>query len=245
MRLLFLDIETAPHLTATWGLFNQNIAIDQIMEPGYTLCWAAKWYGEKEIMFESVMTGRKRMISSIYKLMSEADAICHYNGSKFDVPTLHKEFLLLDKTPPKPFKEIDLLKTARRRFRLASNKLDFVAQQLGLGSKVKHRGMGLWLGCMKKNKEDWQVMEEYNRHDVVLLEKVYERLRPWIHDHPNLSVLEGVSCCTKCGSEDFQARGNRATMAGIYPQYRCNDCGSWFRGHRREKTFDDTFREAR
>src|SRR5687768_6894842 len=101
-----LDIETAPHLSATWGLYDQNVAIDQLIEPGYTLCWAAKWYGEKEIMFESVMTGEKRMVRRMHKLLDEADAVCHYNGKKFDVPTLNKEFLLRGLRPPAPFKEI-------------------------------------------------------------------------------------------------------------------------------------------
>ncbi len=245
MKLLLVDIETAPNLAATWGLYDQQISLDQLLKPGYTLCWAAKWHGDKDIMFESIVGGEQRMVNRIYKLLNEADAVCHYNGTKFDIPTRNKEFLLNGMTPPAPFKQIDLLKTARRRFRLASNKLDFVAQQLGLGSKTKHKGMELWLGCMNKNKDDWKVMEEYNKQDVVLLEKVYDRLLPWIEGHPNLSVMEGVSCCTKCGSDSYQARGHRATTAGIYPQYRCNACGNWFRGARREKTFNDTFREAR
>jgi hypothetical protein len=239
-----LDIETAPHLSATWGLFQQNVALDQLITPGYTLSWAAKWYGEREVMFESVMTGEKRMVKRIYDLLEEADAVCHYNGTKFDIPTLNKEFLLKGLKPPKPFREIDLLRTARSRFRLASNKLDFVATVLGLGSKTKHKGMSMWLRCMEKDPAAWRIMERYNKQDVILLEKVYDRLLPWIKSHPNLSVLEDAACCPKCASESFQARGIRATSAGIYPQYRCNDCGSWFRGMRREKSFNETFREA-
>jgi DNA polymerase elongation subunit (family B) len=244
MKLLMLDIETAPHLSATWGLFQQNVALDQLITPGYTLSWAAKWYGEREVMFESVMTGEKRMVKRIYDLLEEADAVCHYNGTKFDIPTLNKEFLLKGLKPPKPFREIDLLRTARSRFRLASNKLDFVATVLGLGSKTKHKGMSMWLRCMEKDPAAWRIMERYNKQDVILLEKVYDRLLPWIKSHPNLSVLEDAACCPKCASESFQARGIRATSAGIYPQYRCNDCGSWFRGMRREKSFNETFREA-
>lgn len=244
MRLLFLDIETAPHLSATWGLFNQNVALDQLITPGYTLCWAAKWHGEKEIMFESVMTGEKRMIRRIHKLLSEADAVCHYNGTKFDIPTLQKEILLQDLPPPEPFKEIDLLRTARRRFRLASNKLDFVAQQLGLGSKTKHKGMALWLGCMNKNKEDWKVMEEYNKQDVLLLEKVYNRLLPWIIGHPNRSVMAGAKCCVQCGGEHLQARGYEVTQAARYRRYQCVDCGKWNRAPVRERGTKDTMRAA-
>lgn len=245
MKLLLVDIETAPHLSATWGLYDQNVALDQLLKPGYTLCWAAKWHGEKEVMFESVVTGSDRMVKRIHKLLNEADAVCHYNGKKFDIPTLNKEFLLLGLPPPSPAKQVDLLETARKRFKLASNKLDFVAKSLGLGSKTKHKGMELWLGCMNKNKADWKVMEEYNKQDVILLEKVYNRLLPWIDSHPNMSVFNDVECCTKCSSTNFNARGYAMSSAGRYARYQCNDCGSWFRGTRREKSFNKTFREAR
>jgi len=53
-KILFLDIESAPSRVYTWGLFNQNIALNQIEEPGYTLCWAAKWFGKKKMLFSSV-----------------------------------------------------------------------------------------------------------------------------------------------------------------------------------------------
>jgi DNA polymerase elongation subunit (family B) len=196
-------------------------------------------------MFESVVTGKARMVKRIHKLLDEADAVCHYNGKKFDIPTLNKEFLLMDLSPPSPAKQVDLLEVAKKKFRLASNKLEFVAGQLGLGSKTKHKGMELWLGCMKKNKEDWKVMEEYNKQDVRLLEKVYDRLLPWIDGHPNLSVIEDAECCPKCASQSFQARGRAISSAGVYSRFQCNNCGAWFRAVRREKSFNTQFREAR
>jgi DNA polymerase elongation subunit (family B) len=245
MRLLMLDIETAPHLSATWGLFDQNVALDQLLEPGYTLCWSAKWYGEPEVMFESVQTGRKRMVRRIHKLMDEADAICHYNGDKFDIPTLNKEFLLDGLAPPSPSKQIDLLKTARRKFRLASNKLDFVAGQLGLGNKTKHKGMALWLGCMKGDAACWRVMEKYNKQDIRLLEGVYVRLLPWIVGHPNLSSMNAAECCPKCESTSKQARGWAISEAGRYQRFQCNGCGAWFRSAKRERKSGGPYREAR
>jgi hypothetical protein len=245
VKLLLLDIETAPHLSATWGLFKQNVALDQLITPGYTLCWAAKWHGDKEVKFESIMTGERQMIRRAHSLLNQADAVCHYNGTKFDVPTLQKEMLLKGLNPPAPFKQIDLLKTARSRFRLASNKLDFVAQQLGLGSKTKHKGMGLWLGCMNKDPDDWRVMEAYNKQDVVLLEKVYDRLLPWISGHPNLSAMSGADCCPKCESTSKQARGWAISEAGRYQRFQCNNCGTWFRSAARERQSGGQYREAR
>jgi hypothetical protein len=203
-------------------------------------------------MFQSVVTGKKSMVRRIHKLLDEADAVCHYNGKKFDIPTLNKEFLLLGLPPPSPAKQVDLLEVAKKRFRLASNKLQFVAGQLGLGSKTKHKGMELWLGCMKQDPEDWKVMEEYNKQDVRLLEKVYDRLLPWIDGHPNLSVMEGIECCTNCGSQKLQARGFYVSSAGRYQRCQCQNCGKWVRGPRREPlgrkkdgTPITTLREAR
>lgn len=170
MRLLHIDIETAPNKAYVWGLWNQNVGINQIVEPGYTLCWAAKWHGKKEVMFDSVQeSGAKAMIKRVHALLNEADVVCHYNGQKFDVPTLQGEFLQSDLPPPDPFKQLDLLRTARKEFRFPSNKLDYISQQLGIGSKVSHKGMELWRDCMDGCPKAWRVMKRYNVQDVRLL----------------------------------------------------------------------------
>lgn len=231
-----MDIETAPNLATVWGLFNQNIALNQLLKPGYTLCWAAKWHKDEELIYSSILDGHKRMIRRIHKLLSQADAVCHYNGNKFDIPTLNKEFMLLGLSPPTPAKQIDLLETARHRFRLASNKLDFVAQSLGLGCKHPHKGHELWLECMAKNREAFETMEAYNKQDVLLLEKVYDRLLPWIDKHPNRSVLDDTFCCPKCGSKSYHQRGEAVQVTGRYMRYQCQDCGGWFRLNIREKS---------
>lgn len=57
MKILLLDIETAPNTVYTWGLFKQNIAINQIESPGYILCWAAKWLGDDRMFFSSLRKG--------------------------------------------------------------------------------------------------------------------------------------------------------------------------------------------
>lgn len=148
MKILLLDIETAPHLAHVWGVWQQNVGMNQLLEPGYMLCWAAKWLGEKEVYFSSVRKGAGRMVKEIHQLMSEADAICTYNGNKFDLPTLNKEIFMAGLQPPAPSKSVDLLRVVKQRFRFPINKLDYVAQQLGIGAKVEHEGHELWIKCM-------------------------------------------------------------------------------------------------
>jgi len=151
MKILLIDIEVAPNTAHVWGIFDQNISINQLLESSYTLCYAAKWYGNPKIMFDSVQkSGKNKMLANVHALLDQADAVVHYNGSRFDIPILNKEFLLSGMPPPSPAKHIDLLQVARRQFRFVSNKLDYVSQALGLGAKTAHEGHTLWLKyCLK------------------------------------------------------------------------------------------------
>lgn len=237
MKILHLDIETAPHRVYAWGLWGQDIAISQIEEPGYTMCWAAKWHGKRGLMFDSIHhSGMKAMLQGIHDLIDEADACVHYNGRKFDMPTLNGEFLRHDLKPPATYKDIDLLLTARKRFKLASNKLDYVAQHLGLGAKVKHRGMELWRDCMAGDDKAWREMARYNKQDVALLERVYLKLMPWIDGHPNVALYDEdePAKCINCGSKKLQRRGYAYTTTQRYPRFQCQNCGKWLRGRANE-----------
>ena len=171
------------------------------------------------------------MLKQIHDLLNEADAVVHYNGTKFDIPTLNKEFLLYGMEPPAPYKQIDLLRVARNTFKFPSNKLDYVAQALKLGAKTKHTGHELWIKCMNYDKEAWKMMEEYNKQDVLLLEKVYNKLKPWIKGHANHSIhSDNGLICPNCGSTHWHKRGLYYTSTCTYQRYKCNGCNSWFRG---------------
>ena len=235
MRILLCDIETSAATARVWSLFNQNIGINQIVAPGSTLCAAYKWLGEpdKKIKFVSSWgTGFAAMVKSLYDAMDEADVIITYNGNRFDIPTLNREFLLAGLTPPSPSKSIDLYRTVRKQFKFVSNKLDFVCQQLGLGSKTHHKGMDLWTGVEAGNRKDQRTMEVYNKQDVFLLEKLYNRLLPWIPNHPSTVVhdsLTDVPRCPTCGGSHVQRRGYHITKVARYHRLHCQDCGSWSR----------------
>lgn len=181
--------------------------------------------------FDSIFqSSKKKMMKGIYKLVDEADVVVHFNGTKFDMPTLNKEFLLLGMSPPSPYKQVDLLQTARRQFRFPSNKLDYLAKELKIGTKTKHAGHELWIQCMAGDKDAWLEMEKYNKNDVVLLENLYNKLLPWIKNHPNVGLYQSETlCCPHCGGTHFHKRGYSFTSTCRYSRYRCTDCGTWFR----------------
>lgn len=237
-KILTIDIETSPNLAHVWGLWNQNVGLSQLMESGEVISFAAKWRHEDEVMFASVYhDGKTRMVRKAFDLLSDSDYVVHFNGVKFDIPHLNREFLIAGYAPAAPFAQVDLLKVVKKNFRFPSNKLDYVAQALGLGGKTSHTGHQLWVDCLNENPEAWELMKTYNMQDVVLTEKLYDRLLPWISGQPHAGLFyrdeEGEDSCPNCGSLDLRPQGRAYTSVSVFQRFRCAECGKWSRGSKR------------
>lgn len=236
MKILGIDIETAPNTAHVWGLFKQTIGTNQILQTGRVMCFAARWFGgmpgEQQTVFSSEHgEGHEEMIRYAHRLLDRADAVVHYNGARFDMPTLNREFLKYGMNPPSPYAQIDLLQSARKQFRFASNRLDHLLKELKIGEKVRHDGHVLWVRCMNGEPEAWERMEEYNRGDVDQLEALYHKMRPWISNHPNHALYQDTDrpACTNCGGENLHSRGTTRTRTMTYQRFQCQDCGTWLR----------------
>ena len=216
-----------------WDLFTRYVPHSQVAEPGYTLCWAAKWLGSKKMMYKSVYhDGEEDMIDTIHALLEEADVVIHFNGTKYDIPKLHNEFLQLGMGPPAPFVEIDCYKTAKNRFKLLSNSMAYVAKTLGIEGKHHHKGMELWTDCMAGDPSSWREMKKYNIQDVVMQEQIYYMLRAWIQPHPNFALFNDVEVpqCPACGSTNLYLHPQvHVTQTMRYQRVKCRDCGKWSR----------------
>ncbi len=229
MKILFLDLETSPNMAYVWGLWQQNVSINQMVNSTEVICFGARWYGQRKVHFKSVHhDGKAEMLKSIHELLDEADAVVGWNSAAFDMKHLRREFVENDMLPPSPSKDVDLMRVARQQFKFPSNKLDYVAQKLGFGAKVKHSGFDLWVGCMAGDEKSWREMKKYQIQDVNLLVGLYEKFLPWIKSHPT-HALEGASCIN-CGSGHLQSRGLAKTTTAVYQRYQCQECGRWMRG---------------
>lgn len=230
-KILLLDIETAPNVGYFWQAKTRYINPDWFVSNGYILCWTAKWLGDDKVIFKRWKKGKPvSLLEPIHRLLNEAHIVVHFNGKKFDIPTLNKEFIVHGLMPPAPYKQVDCLQTLWETFRFPANKMDYIAKTLGIGEKVRHAGPQLWIDCMADKEEAWKNMEEYNKHDVYLLEKLYIRFLPWIKSHPNVSAFLGIEACPKCGSEELKRNGMHLAQVLKYERYQCGACHSWFRG---------------
>lgn len=191
MKTLFLDIETTPMQVYAWGLFDQNITIDQIIKSTEMMCFGARWLGEKKVIFRSVYhDGKKTMLEDLHRLMDEADVLVGWNSAAFDHKHINREFLENGMMPPSPVKDLDLMSITKSNFLFPSNKLDYVAQKLEVGAKVKHSGFSLWIKCMENDKKAWKEMKEYQIQDVNLLVDLYDILLPWFVSGGRVSSKE-------------------------------------------------------
>jgi uncharacterized protein YprB with RNaseH-like and TPR domain len=238
VKVLFLDLETTPMTAHTWGLWDQNISINQILDHTEVMCFGAKWKGKDKVIFKSSHHhGKKEMLQEIHKLIDEADAVVGWNSAAFDMKHLNREFLEAGMFPPSPTRDIDLMRAVKAKFKFPSNKLDYVAQKLGVGAKVKHSGFDLWIKCMAGNNKAWKEMKEYQIQDVELLVELYDKLLPWIPAHPNTALYDDVEGgCTSCSSLRLERRGFAISSTGKYQRYQCKDCGSWMKGSKSEAT---------
>lgn len=238
-RVLLCDIETLPLVVWTWGLFDQNIGLNQINEDWTVLSWSAKWLGSSEVFYDDVrgqknLRNDKQVLKSIWKLLDQADIVVWHFGKAFDHKKLNARFILNGFKPPSPYRQIDTKQMASKTFGFTSNKLEYLTDKLNKKyKKSKHKkfeGFAMWKECMAGNLEAFKEMEAYNRMDVLSLEELYQTLSPW-GQPVNFDIYEkNTQIVCNCGSTHLQRRGFTHTTSGKFKRYQCQGCGAWSRG---------------
>lgn len=240
-KILLLDIETSPLISYTWGIWEQNVALNQIKTDWHVLSWSAKWLGDppSKIMYMDQRNAKNieddsKILKGIWNLLDECDIVITQNGKAFDAKKLNARFILNGMQPPASFKHIDTMLLAKKHFAFTSNKLEYMTSKLctkykKLVNRGEFAGFEMWKECLKGNLKAWQAMEKYNKYDVLSLEELYTKLIPW-DNAINFNIYDDAKelVCT-CGSTSFQRRGFYYTAVGKFQKHRCNQCGSEIR----------------
>lgn len=231
-RIAYLDIETAPILATIWKLYEANSV--WVERDTFLLSFAVAWEGERGVSvkalpdypgYEANKHDDSKLVADLWHILDSADIVVAHHGDNFDLPKIKSRLAVHGHKPPSPYKTIDTLKLARK-FKFDSNKLDNLGRYLGCGRKLPNTGAHLWRGCVDGDAKSWAQMRRYNAQDVRLLQRVFQRLKPWCKI-PDLRAYEGVDGCPTCLSKNIQRRGISVSRSRRYQRYQCQDCGAW------------------
>ncbi len=237
--MLFLDIETAPIVGYAWEKYDTCL-IDNYRD-WTVFSMAYKWRDEAvkciTIDYPKSLTdfmlspdNDKELVKTIWGLLNRADVVVGHNSDRFDLRKLNSRFIYYGLGPPAPYKTVDTKKASCRVASNTSNKLNDLGKKYQIGKKIEHEGFELWVKCMSGDPQAWQHMIKYNKQDVVLLEKLYDFLLPWIPNHPNVSVISGIAnVCPKCGKTGFNKEGIYHNKTTKYQVWRCKNCRAQLR----------------
>lgn len=189
-RILVFDIETAPMRADVWGLFDQNIGLNQVIDDWFVLSYSAKWLDDppSKMLYMDQSKVRnirndKKLLTGIRDLLDQADIVVTQNGIKFDSKKLNAQFEFWGIQAPSSYRHHDLLRISKKYFNLPSYKLEYMSNKFNKKyKKLKHKrfpGHDLWRECMKKNQKAWKEMKRYNIHDVLATEELYNRFKKW------------------------------------------------------------------
>jgi hypothetical protein len=231
---LIYDIETAPCLVTVWGLKQDGyISPGNIERDKYIICASWKEHAKAKT-YKACVTSKhpqddKKVVQALHSALSNADEIIHHNGDSFDLPTLRDRAIYHGLGPLPPVVQTDTKKIAKSLFRFTSNSLDYLGKYLGVGNKIK-TDYDLWKECVKGNQKALNYMQDYNVQDVLLLERVYNKLVAWAPAKLNHNLFTAEDGCPSCSSLDIQKRGVSYTRTGVKQRYVCKECGHWSTG---------------
>lgn len=233
-KVLYYDIETTPNISYHWGNWKANIGYKQRYQESFMLSHSWAWNngdiaGSILTKEEVLEADEERIVLEAWSLFDNCDVVVGHNAKNFDIRKMNGYFLKFGLPPPSPYKVIDTLSIAKRKFNLQYNNLAYLAEYLGVTQKIDSGGMDTWIRCMRGEQEALDEMLEYNKGDIDTLRQIHQKLIAWDNDGVNISLYndDDVLLCTHCGSDDISKVEGKVvtTVQRKYQLYKCNSCG--------------------
>ena len=234
-RILFFDIETTPLKAYVWGLGDQTIRHGQLVagskqwgiicvtycfndgKPAKVIDWG---YEEQDTA---------KVVAEFDEVIKSADVIIGKNNKRFDNKMLNAARMLagLPGMPDWVNKTEDLEVQMRRYFRLPSQSLDYISEQLGYGGKIKMEFQD-WIDIVEKTpngKKAFDKMLKYGKKDVVDTRDLWDRLSEHFDTRINMNTFNNThDGCKHCGGTNLAKNGTRYSGGSKYAMYYCKDC---------------------
>lgn len=239
MKILLWDVELS---LATYYAYPakkpQYLNATQIKHRQFMISAAWKWHGEKETHAVSVLDNLQRfgkshrddycVVKKIGEVIEQADVLCGHNADNFDLKHLNYIRSLHGMNPLPNKKTIDTLKEARKHFKAPSNSMDNLLKAWGHVGKQEKPDFQDWIKAAEGDVATILKVVRYNKYDIEGQEFLYDKIRPFMHSHPNSNIYnETQEQCPKCGSSEMSKRGFTYTKTSKRQQYQCKSCGGW------------------
>ena len=230
VKRLFYDIETSQYEVRTWRIgYKINLSYENVKKLAKIICISWKWENEDKIhnlSWDDDMND-KQMIQEFIQELNKADEIVAHNGDRFDIKWIRTRAMYHRLPMNAYYRSLDTLKKAKAHFNLPNNRLDTIAQFLGVGAKVKHEGVKMWDEVQDNDRTALKDMINYCNGDIIILEDCYFVMQNYIKHNIHIGVNAGGEkyTCPACGSENVILYKNNFTAIGtIKRQMECNVC---------------------
>lgn len=233
IRRLFWDIETSPNVAFVWKTgFKLNVGHQSIIQERKIICIGYKWEDDKKatVLQWDENKDDKKMLEQFLEIANQADELVAHHGDGFDMPWFRTRCLFHGLQPMPDYKLVDTCKWAKSQFYFNSDSLSYIANFLGLGSKLK-TGFDLWKDITLDNCPIAMLkMVTYCAQDVILLQEVWSKLKFFVAPVTHAGVKSGKAKCTcaHCGSTEIIKSKTIVTAAGtVKHQMRCKSCNGY------------------
>ena len=238
-KRLFYDIETSFCEGHFWRPgYGVNILPHQIIKYAQIISISWKWEGDEEVHNLDWGINKqcdKSLIKKFIKELDRADEIVAHNGDRFDIKWIRTRALFHGIPMRDTYTMIDTLKLVKKYLSLPSNTLAECAKYFKLPNKRDAGGIDTWMNIIfHKDKEAMKHMHFYCDGDVITLEALFNKLKPYIRNKSNYTVLKGGDKydCPECGSSNVGINKTYTTAAGTIQHFmKCKEdsCGQPFK----------------
>lgn len=248
-KILCLDLEISPMLAYTYEAYEGNALKIKVLPQ--IVAFAYSWNDEKEIHVRMLPDyhyksgilnmNDKHLVEELHDIMHEADVIYGHNIRAFDMKHARARFLVHKLPVTKKWITEDTLTMARKYFKFPKNNLDFLTEQLGIGTKTKVKHSDVIWDCIEGDMGAWKSMKEYVKNDIAITKPLYKELAPWHETHYNLNLIRrNGNSCPLCGHTKTHRRGYQHLPTGLRQKYACLSCGKWWTGEYVARALDGT-----
>lgn len=221
-------------MTWCWRTGKQFVGANQILE--HTKIISAHWKWEGESTVRNIHWGLnkqcdKKIVETLIKEFDKADEIVAHNGDRFDLKWVKSRAIFHGLDMRSNYRTIDTLKLAKSNLNLPSYSLKELCKYYGLPQKIDAGGIETWQKIQfEKDQEALDHLLFYGDGDIISLEAVFQKLRPYVKLKSNYATLYGNEnfFCPECSSLPYWNK-TYTTLAGTLKHYmKCKNCDTTF-----------------